>query len=82
MTVLDGKQRTAATARADSLVAWAEASGQYRDKGNVGGDLCFVFYGRVSTEDWQDPVASRARQWGAGGGTCPRARPRRGWVLR
>jgi DNA invertase Pin-like site-specific DNA recombinase len=22
----------------------------------------FVFYGRVSTEDWQDPVTSRARQ--------------------
>jgi hypothetical protein len=22
----------------------------------------FVFYGRVSTEDWQDPVMSRARQ--------------------
>jgi len=21
-----------------------------------------VFYGRVSTEDWQDPVTSRARQ--------------------
>jgi hypothetical protein len=62
MTVLDGKQGTAATARADGLVACAEASGQYRGKGNVGGDLCFVFYGRVSTEDWQDPVTSRARQ--------------------
>src|SRR5437016_5804683 len=24
--------------------------------------LRFVFYGRVSTEDWQDPVTSRARQ--------------------
>ena len=24
--------------------------------------LRFAFYGRVSTEDWQDPVASRARQ--------------------
>jgi DNA invertase Pin-like site-specific DNA recombinase len=24
--------------------------------------LQFVFYGRVSTEDWQDPVTSRARQ--------------------
>jgi len=22
----------------------------------------FAFYGRVSTEDWQDPVTSRARQ--------------------
>jgi site-specific DNA recombinase len=26
------------------------------------GRLRFVFYGRVSTEDWQDPVTSRARQ--------------------
>jgi DNA invertase Pin-like site-specific DNA recombinase len=28
----------------------------------VRGGLRFVFYGRVSTEDWQDPVTSRARQ--------------------
>ena len=27
-----------------------------------GGVLRFAFYGRVSTEDWQDPVTSRARQ--------------------
>jgi site-specific DNA recombinase len=27
-----------------------------------GGGLKFAFYGRVSTEDWQDPVTSRARQ--------------------
>ena len=27
------------------------------------GGLRFVFYERVSTEDWQDPVTSRARQW-------------------
>jgi hypothetical protein len=26
------------------------------------GSVRFVFYGRVSTEDWQDPVTSRARQ--------------------
>jgi hypothetical protein len=26
------------------------------------GCLRFAFYGRVSTEDWQDPVMSRARQ--------------------
>ncbi len=26
------------------------------------GGLWFAFYGRVSTEDWQDPVTSRARQ--------------------
>jgi site-specific DNA recombinase len=25
--------------------------------------LRFAFYGRVSTEDWQDPVTSRARKY-------------------
>jgi site-specific DNA recombinase len=28
----------------------------------VRGGLRFAFYGRVSTEDWQWPVTSRARQ--------------------
>jgi len=31
-------------------------------RGAAQGGLRFVFYGRVSTEDWQDPVTSRARQ--------------------
>ena len=44
------------------LVAWAEASGRRRAGGPARGDLRFAFYGRVSTEDWQDPVTSRARQ--------------------
>jgi DNA invertase Pin-like site-specific DNA recombinase len=35
------------------LAAWADRSG---------GGLRFAFYGRVSTEKWQDPVTSRARQ--------------------
>ena len=43
------------------LAAWAEGLG-----GQAGirsrGCLRFAFYGRVSTEDWQDPVTSRARQ--------------------
>jgi hypothetical protein len=43
-------------------VAWAEASGHRRRKRSSGGGLRFAFYGRVSTEDWQDPVTSRARQ--------------------
>ena len=43
------------------LVAWAEGVG--RRAGMRGrGCLRFAFYGRVSTEDWQDPVTSRARQ--------------------
>ena len=51
-----------ATFREGGLVAWAEASGQRRTSGRAGGGLRFVFYGRVSTEDWQDPVTSRGRQ--------------------
>ena len=48
--------------RGDVLVSWAErtARGDRRVAGR--GTLRFVFYGRVSTEDWQDPVTSRARQ--------------------
>ena len=42
------------------LAAWA--SGRRRATGPVRGGLRFAFYGRVSTEDWQDPVTSRARQ--------------------
>lgn len=45
------------------LAAWAEASGRRRRaSGHARGELQFAFYGRVSTEDWQDPVTSRARQ--------------------
>jgi site-specific DNA recombinase len=47
----------------DSLEAWAERTGRRRAAGRgCGGGLRFAFYGRVSTEDWQDPVTSRARQ--------------------
>jgi hypothetical protein len=46
----------------DMLASWAEGLG--RDRAGVRGRGClrFAFYGRVSTEDWQDPVTSRARQ--------------------
>jgi len=44
------------------LAAWAERSGRRLGEGPAGGGLRFAFYGRVSTEDWQDPVTSRARQ--------------------
>ena len=49
------------------LAGWAERSALRRasslaGSGPVPGRLRFVFYGRVSTEDWQDPVTSRARQ--------------------
>jgi hypothetical protein len=45
----------------DVLASWADRlSGRAGTRG--GGVLRFAFYGRVSTEDWQDPVTSRARQ--------------------
>ena len=43
------------------LAEWAQSlTGQ--TTGRSRGRLRFAFYGRVSTEDWQDPVTSRARQ--------------------
>jgi len=49
-------------AAGDALAAWAEGlaarGGGVRGRGR----LRFAFYGRVSTEDWQDPESSRARQ--------------------
>jgi len=44
------------------LASWAEGLGQSRTGAGGRGCLRFAFYGRVSTEDWQDPVTSRARQ--------------------
>jgi hypothetical protein len=43
------------------LVSWAENLVGRVGKG-ARAVLRFAFYGRVSTEDWQDPVTSRARQ--------------------
>ena len=50
------------SAGGDALAQWAERTG--RRSGVVAGRdrLRFAFYGRVSTEDWQDPVTSRVRQ--------------------
>jgi site-specific DNA recombinase len=44
------------------LEEWAEQSGRRRTSCPARGYLRFVFYGRVSTEDWQDPGSSAARQ--------------------
>jgi site-specific DNA recombinase len=44
------------------LAAWAEQSGRRRAGDRGPGGMRFAFYGRVSTEDSQDPVTSRARQ--------------------
>ncbi len=48
----------------DALASWAERSGRRRTAEPARGELRFAFYGRVSTEDYQDPVTSRARQVG------------------
>ena len=57
-----GKPGIGPAAGGDGLVAWAARSGRPHAGGPVRDGLRFVFYGRVSTEDWQDPVTSRARQ--------------------
>ncbi len=49
-------------ASGDGLAAWAERTRRRTVTGPVHGRLRFAFYGRVSTEDYQDPVTSRARQ--------------------
>jgi site-specific DNA recombinase len=46
----------------DYLLEWAQRSGRGPAAPLRRGGLRFAFYGRVSTEDWQDPVTSRARQ--------------------
>jgi site-specific DNA recombinase len=48
----------------DALTLWARRSGRRRRAEPVRGELRFAFYGRVSTEDYRDPVTSRARQLG------------------
>ena len=50
-------------AGADTLILWAERAGRRRATQPRQGGLRFVFYGRVSTKDHQDPVTSPARQW-------------------
>jgi len=57
-TGLAPAQRPAAA----GLAEWAARTGRRYDAEPSSGGLRFAFYGRVSTEDWQDPVTSRARQ--------------------
>jgi site-specific DNA recombinase len=54
--------RSVVRAGGDTLVLWAERSRHRRVSEFRQGGLRFAFYGRVSTEDYQDPVSSRARQ--------------------
>src|SRR6201996_2387299 len=57
MTAVGGRR-----AGGDALAAWAEGLAGRRGGVRGRGFLRFAFYGRVSTEDWQGPVTSRARQ--------------------
>jgi site-specific DNA recombinase len=58
----DREPRPGKGAGGDVLARWAERTGRRRAGVPGRGGLRFAFYGRVSTEDWQDPVTSRARQ--------------------
>ncbi len=55
-------EREPAGKRGDALAAWVERTGRSRAGEHERGGLRFAFYGRVSTEDHQDPVTSLARQ--------------------
>jgi hypothetical protein len=57
MLAVGGRQ-----AGGDVLVAWAEGLASRREGMRGRECLRFAFYGRVSTEDWQEPESSRARQ--------------------
>jgi hypothetical protein len=52
---------------AGGLAAWAERTGRRRAIQPGSDGLRFAFYGAVSTEDYQDPVTSRARQYDQAG---------------
>jgi site-specific DNA recombinase len=54
--------RRVVRAGGDALILWAERSGRRGASAPERGGLRFAFYGRVSSEDYQDPMTSRARQ--------------------
>ena len=59
---LRAKSATGQAPGGDALAAWAERTGRRQAAEHGRGQVRFVFYGRVSTEDYQDPVTSQARQ--------------------
>jgi len=61
-SALPGLPAAGQTTGGDTLMLWAEATGRRRAAGRGLVGLRFAFYLRVSTEDRQDPVTSRARQ--------------------
>jgi len=62
VTVPRPGQAIVAASDRNALAAWAERTGRRGTAGPAAGGLRFAFYGRVSTEDWQDPATSRVRQ--------------------
>jgi site-specific DNA recombinase len=46
----------------DHMAEWAQRSGRRPAAPLRRGGIRFAFYGRVSTENWQDPATSRTRQ--------------------
>ena len=54
--------RSVPRAGGDTLMLWAERSGRGKTSELERDGLRLAFYGRVSTEDYQDPVTSLARQ--------------------
>src|SRR5260370_25148249 len=64
-----------ASGGADVLAAWAESLGR-RGVTHSRGCLRFAFYGRVSTEDWQDPVTSVTAASRTAASPTPRERAR------
>src|SRR6266566_5229714 len=67
MTAQLDQGRAARSQSMDGLLAWAERAGRRPAAEPGRGGLRFAFYGRVSTEGYQDPVTSRARQFGQAG---------------
>jgi hypothetical protein len=61
-TALPGMPSARQAAGGDMLILWAEATGRRRAASPGRGGLRFACYGRISTENWQDPVTSRTRQ--------------------
>jgi site-specific DNA recombinase len=59
---MTARSRGTAEAGFTTLAGWAQQSGRATVEPGQTGGLRFAFYGRVSTEDWQDPVTSLARQ--------------------
>ena len=73
---------TGSGVKSDGLQAWAERSGRHPVVRPLAGGLRFAFYGRLSTEDYQDPSDIAGAAARSGGRPGWRVRADRGRVLR